>query len=64
VIRWVVLTFVVLVLLDGLRPWLRRLGLGRLPGDFEFRALGRLWHVPLGSTLVLSALFSVLAHWL
>jgi len=53
-----------LVLVNGLMPLLRRLGLGRLPGDFEFRAFGREWHIPLATSLLLSALASTLSHWL
>ena len=36
--------------------WLRRFGLGRLPGDLNFRAFGREWSLPLASTIVLSLL--------
>lgn len=52
-LRWLVLTFITLVAFDALKPWLRRLGLGRLPGDLNFRWLGREWSVPLGSTVLL-----------
>ncbi|MCB1974939.1 MAG: DUF2905 family protein, partial [Burkholderiaceae bacterium] len=31
-IRWLIVVFLVLVLINGLSPWLQRLGLGRLPG--------------------------------
>ena len=39
---------------DGLKGWLARIGLGRLPGDFTFRIGGREWFVPLASSLLLS----------
>ena len=55
-IRWLLVTVLALVLMSGLTDWLRRFGFGRLPGDFVFRAFGRLWQVPLASTLVLSML--------
>ncbi|WP_287964546.1 DUF2905 family protein, partial [Diaphorobacter sp.] len=32
-LRWLLVVFLALVLINGLTPWLRRLGLGRLPGD-------------------------------
>ncbi len=51
-----------LVLLNGLAPWLRRWGLGRLPGDLRFRFLGREWWLPFTTTLLLSGLASLLAH--
>ena len=40
-IRWVIVVFLALVLISGLSPLLRRLGIGRLPGDFHFRLFGR-----------------------
>ena len=46
-IRWLLVTVLALVLMSGLTDWLRRFGFGRLPGDFVFRAFGRLWQVPL-----------------
>ena len=44
----------VLVVVGLLWPWLSKLGLGRLPGDFRFRWRGREWHLPIASSLVLS----------
>ncbi|HQX68623.1 MAG TPA: DUF2905 domain-containing protein, partial [Ottowia sp.] len=49
-IRWVIVVFLALVLISGLSPLLRRLGIGRLPGDFHFRLFGREWSIPLTST--------------
>jgi hypothetical protein len=43
---------------------LRRFGLGRLPGDLEFRLLGRQWSIPLMSTLVLSLIAALIARWI
>ena len=63
-IRWVIVVFLALVLISGLSPLLRRLGIGRLPGDFHFRLFGREWFIPLTSTLLLSALASLIARWL
>jgi hypothetical protein len=53
-IRWLLVTALALFLFSGLMPWLRRLGIGRLPGDLEFRLFGRMWSVPLMSTIVLT----------
>ena len=36
------------------RPWLEKLGLGRLPGDFRWRMFGREFHVPLTSSVLLA----------
>ncbi|RID97240.1 DUF2905 domain-containing protein [Simplicispira hankyongi] len=63
-IRWLLATFVALVVLNSLTPWLRRLGLGRLPGDFRFRLFGRDIFVPLASTVLISVLVSLIAKWL
>jgi len=56
VIRWLLVVFLALILFSGLRPWLERLGLGKLPGDFRFRLFGREWFVPFASSVVLSLL--------
>jgi hypothetical protein len=63
VIRWVVVVFLALILINGLLPLLKRFGVGRIPGDFELKAFGRVWPIPLGSTLVLSGLLSLLTRW-
>jgi hypothetical protein len=63
-LRYALAIFVTLVVLSFASPWLRRLGLGRLPGDFQFRLFGREWSLPFSSTLVLSALMSVIVRWL
>jgi len=56
VIKWLVTLALALVLFAGLTPLLRRLGIGRLPGDFEFRIRGKEYRVPLASTVLLSLL--------
>ncbi|AVS63384.1 DUF2905 domain-containing protein [Paracidovorax avenae] len=63
-LRWLIVVFLALVLLQGLAPFLQRLGVGRLPGDFHFRLFGRDWHLPLASTLLLSAVASLIARWI
>ena len=55
-IRWLLVVFIALLLFSGLRPWLEKLGLGKLPGDFRFRFAGREWFVPFASSVVLSLL--------
>lgn len=52
--RWLLVFLLAFVLFQGLAVWLRRIGLGRLPGDFTFRWRGREWHLPLASSLLLS----------
>jgi hypothetical protein len=62
--RWLFVMLLALVLLNGFMPWLRKLGLGKLPGDFSFTLLGRLWSIPLGSSIVLSLLASLISKWI
>ena len=62
--RWLIVTFLALIIFSGLQPWLQKLGLGRLPGDFHFRLFGREWQIPLASSVVLSMLAAALAKWL
>lgn len=63
-IRWLLVTFLALVLFSGLQPWLQKLGFGRLPGDLHFRLFGREWSIPITSTLLLSMLAAGIARWL
>jgi hypothetical protein len=56
VIRWLLVVFLALVLFAGLRPWLEKIGLGKLPGDFRVRLGGRDWFIPLTSSVLLSLL--------
>lgn len=62
--RWLVAVFLALLLINSLTPWLQRLGFGRLPGDLRFRLFGREWFIPLTTTLLLSALASLIARWI
>ena len=62
-LRWLIVVFLALVLINGFSPWLQRMGLGRLPGDWRFRLFGRDWYIPLASTLLLSFLASLIAKW-
>ncbi len=61
--RWMILFFLLLILFGGLRRWLMKVGLGRLPGDFTLRFLGREFYVPLASSLVLSFVAMAIGHW-
>ena len=60
--RWLIVFLLAFLLFNGLRSWLQRIGLGRLPGDFTFRLFGRELYVPLGSSLVLSLLAMVIGY--
>jgi hypothetical protein len=61
-IKWLIATAVALALFSGVMPWLRRLGIGRLPGDLNFKAFGRDWSIPIASTVVLSLAAALIAR--
>ncbi len=54
VIRWLVIVFLALLVFSGLRPWLEKIGLGKLPGDFRFRIFGREFFIPLTSSIAIA----------
>jgi Protein of unknown function (DUF2905) len=58
-IKWLLTILLSLAILSAATPWLQRLGIGRLPGDFRFRLNGRVYSIPFASTV----LFCLLA-WL
>jgi len=60
-LRWLIVFLLAFVLFNGLAGWLRKVGLGRLPGDFSFRFRGREYFVPLASSLLLSLLAMAIA---
>lgn len=55
-IKWLLTILIALAVLALATPWLQRLGVGRLPGDLKFTARGRVWFLPIASTLLFSAL--------
>ena len=62
--RWLLVFLLACVVFSGLQDWLRRVGLGRLPGDFSFRVGERIVHVPLASAVVFSTVAMLLGRWL
>jgi hypothetical protein len=62
--RWLLIFTLAFLVFNGLQGWLRRLGLGQVPGDFSFRFAGRQWFFPFGSSVLLSLLTAVVARWL
>ncbi|HXI37261.1 MAG TPA: DUF2905 family protein [Burkholderiales bacterium] len=53
-LKWLVTVVVVLVVFSALAPRMGRYGLGRLPGDLQIPLRGRIYYIPLASTLLLS----------
>ena len=63
VLKWLFTLVVAVLLLGVFSPWLRKFGFGRLPGDIDIRRNGQRYLFPLGSTLLLSLLASLL-YWM
>jgi hypothetical protein len=63
-IRWVLVIFVCLIVFSRLLPWLEKLGIGRLPGDVRFTLFGKAFSLPFASTILLSAIIFLVAHFL
>ncbi len=60
--KWFLATLLALALIGGLTPLLRKIGLGRLPGDLNFTLRGREYNFPFASSLVLSAVASLIFY--
>jgi hypothetical protein len=61
-LKWLLVLLVGVVVITLLTPWLARYGLGRLPGDITVRWRGRLLYLPIATTLLLSALLTLVAR--
>ena len=57
-LKWLIVFILAMALIGWFTPLLRRLGLGRLPGDIRFVRNGREYHFPFGSSLLLSVLMT------
>jgi hypothetical protein len=65
--RILLLAGAILLVLGLLWPWLTRLGLGNLPGDISLQRPGFRFYAPLGSSLLISIVLSLvltLVAWL
>jgi hypothetical protein len=58
--RWIIVFLLATLVFNFLHGWMTKIGLGRLPGDFSFRWRGRVWQVPLASSIVLSVLMALI----
>jgi hypothetical protein len=61
-IRWMIVIFLALLLISWFTPLLHKLGFGKLPGDFRFKAFGRDWFIPFTTTILLSFIASLIAQ--
>ncbi len=63
VLKWLLTIVIAIVLIGATSPWLRRLGVGRMPGDIDVARHGRRYSFPIGSTILLS-LLAGLIYWM
>ena len=57
--RWLITFGIILIVAGVLWPWLQRMGLGRLPGNFVIERPNFRIYIPLGSSLLVSVVLSV-----
>jgi DUF2905 family protein len=62
VLKWVLVLVVGVIVITLLAPWMSRYGLGRLPGDITVRWRGRPLYLPITTTLLLSALLTLIGR--
>jgi hypothetical protein len=55
--KWLLVFVLCSVVFSAVRPWLAKLGVGNMPGDFRFRVGEKTILIPLGSTLFFSLIF-------
>jgi len=60
--KWLLTLVLALVVLSLCTPWLRKFGLGRLPGDVAFRYKGRDYYFPVTTTVLLSLALTLLTR--
>jgi hypothetical protein len=62
VIKWLVVIVVGLVVIVLLTPLLSRFGLGKLPGDIVVKWRGRPVYLPITTTILLSAVLTLIGR--
>jgi hypothetical protein len=58
--RTLIVIGLLLVAAGVLWPWLQRVGLGRLPGDFVIRREGFTFYAPIATGILISIVLSVI----
>ena len=61
-LKWLLTLIAALAVLTLCAPWLRKYGLGRLPGDVSLRYRGKSYYLPFTSTILLSLALTLLAR--
>jgi hypothetical protein len=62
--RWLLVIFFLLLLINAVTPWLKRIGFGRLPGDLNFKLFGREFNLPFTTTILLSLVAAGIARFI
>jgi hypothetical protein len=63
-IRWLIVIFIALMLINWFTPIFKKFGFGRLPGDLRFTIFGREFFLPLTTTIILSLVAAGIARFL
>jgi hypothetical protein len=58
--RTLIVIGVLLVAAGVLWPWLQKVGLGRLPGDFVIRREGFTFYAPIATCILISIVLSII----
>jgi len=58
--RTLIIVGIIIVLVGLLWPWLQKLGLGRLPGDFQWGSGNTRFYFPLATSIIVSIVISLL----
>ncbi len=60
--RWLLVIFFILMLINAVTPWFKKIGFGRLPGDLNFTLFGREFSLPFTTTILLSLVAAGIAR--
>ena len=63
-LKWFIVLLLAIALIGWVNPLLRKIGLGRLPGDIRFVRNGREYNFPFASSLLLSGILTWLFYML
>jgi len=57
-LHWAIVIFLTIIVLSAALPWLEKLGIGRLPGDFRFRLFGHTVFLPFDRVTLVTGVFA------
>jgi Protein of unknown function (DUF2905) len=58
--RWLIILGIVLIVAGLLWPWLTKLGIGRLPGDFVIERDNFRVYIPIATSILISIVLSLI----